>query len=244
MFVRLSVCPSICLSVNKLVSTFSLMYILSPTYPNKFIFGLGILYVFPDIKLIFVLRLSIEVKVKGHFEITWLIKHMKIALFRNISRMIWTNNFKLCKCTPMEMTVICDLLLWPWPLTLIKHIKIALPCNISRTVWANNFRWGTCTPMEVTMICDVNLWPWPLTLIKHEIPLLISKKQFGQTISDVVHVYLWRWQWSVTFNCSTSISTVQPWLNIKIGLLISQERFWQTSNLVHVYLWRWQWSEH
>ena len=72
---RLSVCPSVRpsvhLSVNNLVSTFSSVYILSLTKPNKFIFGIGILKVFPGIKLIFMLSLSLRVKVKGHFKVTW-----------------------------------------------------------------------------------------------------------------------------------------------------------------------------
>ena len=39
----------------------------------------------------------VEVELKGQrsFEVKWVIKHMKIALFRNISRTVWANNFKL-----------------------------------------------------------------------------------------------------------------------------------------------------
>ena len=70
--------------------------------------------VFPDFKLIFV---SLRVRVKGQFKVAWFIKHMKIAHSRHISRMVWANNFKLGKCIPMEMTVICGLNPWPWPLT-------------------------------------------------------------------------------------------------------------------------------
>ena len=104
MLVRLSVRLSICPSVNNLISTFSLIYI---DLSSEFTKQVDIWYRYPLELSRYQANFCVEVERKGQRSfrviwVIWVIKHIKIAISRNISRTIWANNFKLGISTPMR----------------------------------------------------------------------------------------------------------------------------------------------